>query len=121
MPEFAPVVVLDESSLFSGKIHALLFRKYNNTVKGRDYYDFLFYVSKGIKPNMTYLKNKLIENNKISKDENFNMEMLKRMLKERFEEVDFNQVKKDASRFVLKAENLDYYCKELFIQMVDKI
>lgn len=121
MPEFAPVVVLDESSLFSGKIHALLFRKYNNTVKGRDYYDFLFYVSKGIKPNMAYLKNKLIENNKISKDENFNMEMLKRMLKERFEEVDFNQVKKDASRFVLKAESLDYYCKELFIQMVDKI
>ena len=52
MPEFASISVLDESSLFSGKLHAILCRTYKNNVKGRDYYDFLFYMSKKIKPNI---------------------------------------------------------------------
>lgn len=64
VPEFASVAILDESSLFSGKIHAILCRNYKNTVKGRDYYDFLFYIQNRVKPNMKYLKNKLIESKK---------------------------------------------------------
>ena len=66
VPEFANVAVLDESSLFSRKIHAILCRNYKNTVKGRDYYDFLFYIQNQIKPNMKYLKNKLVDSKKIN-------------------------------------------------------
>ena len=57
IPEFAQVVVLDEPSLFAGKLHAILCRNYKNNVKGRDYYDFLFYTKKRIKPNLVYLRN----------------------------------------------------------------
>lgn len=121
MLEFAPVVVLDEPSLFAGKIHAILCRNYKNTVKGRDYYDFLFYVKNRIKPNMNYLKNKLVESGKIKEDIDFNTDVLKAMLKQRFEITNFDQVKKDAMRFVFKNEDLSYYCKELFMQMVDKL
>lgn len=121
MLEFAPVVVLDEPSLFAGKLHAILCRNYKNTVKGRDYYDFLFYIKNKIKPNMNYLKNKLVESGKIKEDMDFNIDLLKVMLKQRFEITDFEQVKKDAMRFVFKNEDLSYYCKELFMQMVDKL
>lgn len=64
IPEFASVAVLNEASLFSGKIHAILCRNYKNIVKGRDYFDFLFYIQRRVKPNMKYLKNKLIESKK---------------------------------------------------------
>lgn len=121
VPEFASVAILDESSLFSGKIHAILCRNYKNTVKGRDYYDFLFYIQNRVKPNMKYLKNKLIESKKINEYDEFNVSILKNMLKKRMNEVDFNQVKLDASRFIFANEDLSYYCKELFIQMIDKI
>lgn len=121
IPEFALVSVLDEPSLFAGKIHAILCRTYKNTVKGRDYYDFLFYTSKGIKPNIIYLKNKLIETGKISKDEEFDLNILKFMLKEKFKYVDFNEIKKDAMRFVFRNENLSYYTSELFIQMLERL
>lgn len=121
MLEFAPIVVLDEPSLFAGKLHAILCRNYKNTVKGRDYYDFLFYIKNKIKPNMNYLKNKLVESGKIKEDMDFNIDLLKVMLKQRFEITDFEQVKKDAMRFVFKNEDLSYYCKELFMQMVDKL
>ena len=55
-PEFATVNVLDLESLFAGKLHAILCRSYKNNVKGRDYYDFIFYINKKIKPNLLYLK-----------------------------------------------------------------
>ncbi len=121
IPEFAQIVVLDEPSLFSGKLHAILCRNYKNTVKGRDYYDFLFYVQKRIKPNLIYLRNKLIETGKINALDHFDLNVLKIMLIEQFEKVDFNQVKQDAMRFVFKNEDLSYYTKDLFIQMVEKI
>lgn len=121
IPEFAQVIVLDEPSLFSGKLHAILCRNYRNNVKGRDYYDFLFYIQKRVKPNMTYLKNKLVETKKIDESADFNINTLKAMLKEQFELVDFNQIKNDAMRFVLKNEDLSFYSKELFIQMVEKL
>lgn len=120
-PEFAKISVLDSSSLFAGKIHAILCRNYKNTIKGRDYYDFLFYIQKRIKPNMEYLKNKLIDTGKISKNDDFNIDVLKNMLISRFNEINFEDVKKDASKFILNNDDLSYYSKELFIQMVNKI
>ena len=114
-------VIPKEVSLFAGKLHAILCRNYKNTVKGRDYYDFLFYVQKRIKPNLIYLINKLIEIGKINDSDHFDLNVLKIMLKEQFEKVDFNQVKQDAMRFVFKNEDLSYYTKDLFIQMVEKI
>lgn len=121
VPEFANVIVLDEASLFAGKLHAILCRNYKNTVKGRDYYDFLFYIKRRIKPNLNYLRNKLVESGKINKEEKFDLDILKQMLKNRFENVDFNQVKTDAERFVFNNEDLSYYSKELFVEMIEKI
>ncbi len=121
LPEFAPIVVLDEASLFSGKIHAILCRSYKNNVKGRDYYDFLFYCTKRIKPNLKYLRNKLIASSKIKEEDAFDLEILKKMLKERFDKIDYNQVVNDASRFVFNNENLSFYTKELFIQMLERL
>ncbi len=121
MPEFANIIVLDESSLFAGKLHAIICRNYKNTVKGRDYYDFLFYIKKRVKPNLNYLKNKLIESGKIKENDKFDIDTLKVMLKDRFEMVDFNQVKTDAERFVFNNEDLSYYSKELFVDMINKL
>ena len=121
MPEFANIIVLDESSLFAGKLHAIICRNYKNTVKGRDYYDFLFYIKKRVKPNLNYLKNKLIESGKIKENDKFDIDTLKVMLKDRFEAVDFNQVKTDAERFVFNNEDLSYYSKELFVDMINKL
>ena len=120
-PEFATVNVLDLESLFAGKLHAILCRSYKNNVKGRDYYDFIFYINKKIKPNLLYLKNKLVESNKLSKLDDFNIDILKRMLINRFNEVDFIQVKQDAQKFTIKNENLNFYCKELFIDCLNRL
>ena len=120
-PELAAVNVLDIESLFAGKLHAILCRSYKGTVKGRDYYDFIFYINKRVKPNLQYLRNKLIESKKISENDEFNMDVLKNMLHERFNQIDFNQVRSDAQRFVMKNEDLSIYCKELFIDCINRM
>ena len=84
VPEFASVVVLDEPSLFAGKLHAVLCQNYRNTVKGRDYYDYLFYIQRGAKPNLSYLRNKLIGSGHLKADEPFDENRLKEMLRNRF-------------------------------------
>lgn len=48
------IIAQDLSSSFAGKCHALLCREY---IKGRDWYDFLWYVSKKVTPNFTFLTN----------------------------------------------------------------
>lgn len=120
-PEFASINVLDIESLFAGKLHAILCRNYKNRVKGRDFYDFIFYINKKIKPNLNYLKNKLIESNILNKDDVLTIDTLKEMLVQRFNHIDFKQVRDDAQKFVMKNEDLSLYCKELFIDCVNKM
>ena len=121
MPEYAIINVLDESSLFAGKIHAILCRTYKNNIKGRDYFDFLYYTRKRISPNINYLRNKLLESGKISENDEFNLEVLKRMLKERFESLDYNMVLNDVRKFLFKPENIPFYTKELFLDKLNNL
>ena len=66
-------------------------------------------------------KNKLIESNILDKDAVFTIDNLKEMLVQRFNQIDFKQVRDYAQRFVMKNEDLSLYCKELFIDCVNKM
>ncbi len=67
LPSPHQVRLYDESSLFAGKIHAILCRNWNYRTKGRDLYDYIFYLSKGIKVNINLLREKLIDSNVLDK------------------------------------------------------
>ena len=49
------------------------------------------------------------------------MEVLRDKLMDRFNSVDFDQVRRDAGLFVFDNEDLSFYSRELFIQMMDRI
>ena len=70
---------------------------------------------------MTYLKNKLVDTGKIKEEDEFNSNILKEMLVDKFNSIDFNQVKIDASKFLFKNEDLSYYCRDLFIDMLKRL
>lgn len=50
------VITQDLTSNFASKCHALLCRPY---IKGRDWFDFLWYLRRNIKPNLNFLQNAL--------------------------------------------------------------
>ena len=119
LPAPYEIKVFDEPTLFAGKIHAILCREYKNRIKGRDYYDYLFYCAKGTKINLEYLENKLKNSNKISSDTKLDLPLLKKMLQERFACVDYNLARKDVSSFITDQESLSLWSKELFLSTLD--
>ena len=61
LPSPYRVRLYDLSSLFAGKIHACLCRNWKSRVKGRDFYDYIFFLSISAKVNLQNLKTKLVQ------------------------------------------------------------
>lgn len=103
-------------SLFAGKIHAVLFRKYT---KGRDLYDFLWYVGKGVPVNRVLLENAARQSQK--RDFAFDESALRETLKKRFEKIDFKQAKNDVLPFLQDRNALDLFERDIFVGSTAKI
>ena len=121
LPAPYEVQVFDESTLFAGKIHAILCRNYKQHVKGRDYYDYLFYIAKGCKLNIQYLENKLKNTGVIPLDAKLTLAMVKSMLKEKFINTDYESAKEDVTHFIDDLESIKLWKKELFLSTLDEI
>ena len=122
LPSPYEVQIFDEPTLFAGKIHAILCRNYKNHVKGRDYYDYLFYIGKESKFNLRYLENKLKNTGGIiDNKEILTLNKVKELLKAKFESVDYESAKEDVSNFIKNKEDLNYWKKELFISTLEKL
>lgn len=107
----------DKFSLFAGKIHAVLGRSWKNRVKGRDLYDYVFYLSKGTPVNLKHLKERLIQSGHIDEQVDFTLNFVKQKLTERFENIDFIQAKMDINPFIRDASMINLWCSDFFIQI----
>ena len=108
-------VVLPE--LFAGKMHALVYRSWKNRVKGRDWYDFEWYVRHNIPLGFTHLAERALQ---------FNNEVIERkafiaLLKDKLASANMNQVKSDVFPFVKNPRELDSWSNDYFVQLVDMI
>lgn len=114
LPSPYQVKLYDMPSLFAGKIHAVLCRAWKSRVKGRDLYDYVFYLAKKTKVNLLHLKARLVASGVMSESDAFDGEKLISMLNDRFEKIDFEQAKQDVLPFIKNASNLDLWGAELF-------
>ncbi|MBO6261978.1 MAG: nucleotidyl transferase AbiEii/AbiGii toxin family protein [Bacilli bacterium] len=121
LPSPYEVKVFDKTTLFAGKVHAIICRDYKNRVKGRDYYDYLFYCARDVKLNLKYLENKLKNSKKIDNSVVLDITLVKKMLKDKFESLDYEAAKKDVSNFVKDQSSLDIWGKDLFLSTLDKL
>lgn len=115
------VNIYDEASLFSGKIHAVICRSWRSRVKGRDLYDYLFYLSRHSKFNMELLKAKLTDSRLIGDDKPINVDDVKNMLINRFDQIDFEEAKMDVMNFIHDASVLDIWSKEFFVSVTSNL
>ncbi len=121
LPSPHQVRLYDESSLFAGKIHAILCRNWNYRTKGRDLYDYIFYLSKGIKVNINLVREKLINSNALDKKGEFNIEVLKMMLNNKFKEIDYNDAKNDVITFIEDKDSLNLWSLEFFTEITKNL
>lgn len=106
----------DLPSLFAGKLHAILYRVYT---KGRDLYDFLWYVGKGVQVNPILLENAVAQTQKTRLQ--LTNEKLQAMLREKFAQTNFAQAQKDVAAFLIDRQALSLFDKELFLNASTKV
>ena len=121
LPSPYQVRLYDMPSLFAGKINACLCRNWKSRVKGRDFYDYVFFLAMGAKVNLVNLKAKLVQSKFIAEDYDLTIENLKTLLNERFSNMDFAQAKEDVRPFVKDKSKLDLWSKEFFIEITKQL
>ena len=103
--------------LFAGKMHALVYRAWKNRVKGRDWYDFEWYVRHGIPLDFDHLAERILQfNHKTIDRESFII-----LLKDKLASTNIEQVKKDVLPFIKHPEELNIWSNDYFQQLADKI
>lgn len=111
--------ILSLPSLFGGKLHALLCRQYKSgRVKGRDYYDFIWYKTKKVSPDLAYLKGKLCESGHWDIQKDFGEAELKNMLEKKFETTNWESAKKDVAPFIKDQSELDLWSTVFFKSLI---
>lgn len=102
-------------SNFALKIHALLCRDY---LKGRDWYDFAWYIAQGVTPNLLHLQSALVQYGPWADDANLNVDQdwLHEALTKRIHDIDWEMAKLDVRRFLrpIEAESLDLWSPHFF-------
>ena len=103
--------------LFAGKMHALVYRAWKNRVKGRDWYDFEWYVRKGVSLDFTHLHERALQFN----EEDITKESFLEKLNERLATTDINQVKADVLPFIRNQKELEIWSNDYFLQLAKMV
>ncbi|EGN56326.1 hypothetical protein PRBRB14_07180 [Hallella multisaccharivorax DSM 17128] len=103
--------------LFAGKMHALVYRAWKNRVKGRDWYDFEWYIRNRVPLDFRHLKERAMQfnNEKISQDSFLDK------LKGRLATADIEQVKADVLPFIKRPQELEIWSNDYFLQLASMI
>ena len=99
--------------LFAGKMHALVFRGWKNRVKGRDWYDFEWYVRNNIPLDFHHLAERCRQFN----NEEITIESFKEKLLYRLSTADIRQVKADVLPFIHNPRDMEIWSNDYFVQL----
>ena len=110
-----------KADLFAGKLHALLCRQWGNRIKGRDWYDFLWYVKNEVGVNLKHLEKRMQQSSHFPADSSLTLVILKKMIYEKIEDLDLDLAKMDVHPYIKNTNILDGWTKETFKTAVDRI
>ena len=107
--------------LFAGKLHALLYRRGQNRVKGRDWYDFEWYVRHGHRVHLSHFLQRAQQSGQLVGRDSVSVEEVRELLRQRVAEVDFQQAKEDVARFIKHPERLEIWSQGYFQGLVERL
>lgn len=105
------------TDLFAGKMHALLFRKWGENVKGRDWYDMEWYIKKGTGLNLSHFLLRAKDSGDWQKD-SITDDEFRGLLTVKIDSVNMQRVKADISRFIPKPEVLEIWSPAYFKDLI---
>lgn len=114
------VLTYAKPDLFAGKMHAMLFRNWRNRIKGRDWYDFIWFVSQRIPMNLAHLEERMRQTGHV-KNASLNKEEFLDLLHQKIEALSIDQAKQDIQPFLRNPETLSIWSRDFFHAVSDKM
>ena len=108
-------------SLFAGKIHAVICRAWKNRIKGRDLYDYVFFLSRQTPVNLKHLNARLVDSGFAGARLDLSLTEIKQILFNRFSAIDYSQAKQDVMPFIRNPASLDMWSKDFFTSITDQL
>jgi len=101
-------------SLFAGKMHALLCRGWRSNVKGRDWYDLVWYVAGNTPLNLDHLGERMRQSGHLEEGETLDEESFKLLLHKKIESLDVALAANDVRRFLSNPAATKVWSREFF-------
>lgn len=112
---------LTQPDLFAGKIHAILCRPWQKRVKGRDWHDFVWYVSRGTPVGLLHLKERLVQSKAWELDNVFTKKDLCLLLADKIKQTDFSNAKEDVGRFISDEDRVSVWSQAFFLDLLPRL
>lgn len=107
--------------LFAGKLHAILQRNWKNRIKGRDYYDFVWYLARDTNVNLRHLEQRLRQSGAWKSNNSMVRADLVELLQKRFKDLDIEAAKKDVAPFLQDKDAIAIWSTDFFEALIEKV
>lgn len=106
------------ADLFAGKMHAALCRNWKTRIKGRDWYDVIWYIQRGIPVNIVHLAERMKQTKHLRSDEKFGEKELLERLHQKIDEIDWELAKSDVAMFIPDKQRLAIWSASFFHDLI---
>lgn len=103
--------------LFAGKLHALLFRQWKSRVKGRDWYDFEWYVRWNVPLHFEHLQQRVKQCNDID----LTKDQFLQMLRDKIAKANIDAIRADVRQFLINPSEIDIWSNEYFGMLAERL
>jgi len=107
--------------LFAGKMHALLCRRWRNRVKGRDWYDFVWYVANYPRLHLSHLEQRMRQSRDYTSEASLGADVFRTMLRDAVESLDVEHAREEILPFVLDRRSVEIWSADFFNSLIDKV
>lgn len=107
--------------LFAGKLHALLCRKWKTRVKGRDWYDLVWYAGRHPEVRISHLESRMRQSGDYRNDEPLTTDKLQNLLRQAVDDLDVERARQEVAPFIIDQRALDVWSRDFFGQIIARI
>ena len=107
--------------LFAGKMHAVLCRKWGSRVKGRDWYDFVWFVGHHPQLRLSHLEQRMRQSGDWTEDKALSRADLRDLLSAAIEILDVEAARREVEPFVRDPRALELWSREFFRNVAERI
>lgn len=107
--------------LFAGKMHAILCRRWKNRVKGRDWYDLVWYLGRHPELRLRHLEQRMRQSGDWVTERALGRADLLEALRGRIEALEVKQARDEVSRFVRDRASLEIWSKDFFRHIIERL